>query len=454
MKIKLILFLLFIITILLQYNAPSTYSPNFCFICFLCIIYPAIKIIYNDTKIIGILNFNNLFLSSFFLTSFAFAVFIYPIYGNNSPLFLFVDLNVINKCTAISAMAFLSYSIGYSLNNNKYTNKTIFNYNIISKRIKPFYWFSCIIILLSSIFFIRNNDGDIQVGIGSYFTILLLVSSSIYFIAQAHTDRNKNFISFVKKNKIILSSLLIIALIYLLIGDRGLVIQIMVLLFSIYSVYYKKIKIAFIIPILLSGVLLMYSVRITRQGEQSLRHANVSGFLEQSQEVYVSSDFNMWTPFSDLTERYIELYLGYQIQERQGGYIYPLKIFSVLVSPIPVLPNILNNLIYDIPLSETSVGKSVGDYYDFHAGNNCIIAIYAPWGWPGIIILFFLFGYFIKYFTLNKSNSFYNAVFYVIILYMAVYLPRSSILDIYRPIIWALILIKFCNHKSINKQII
>lgn len=444
---NIILYILFAITIVLVLYSPKEYNPSFCLLCFLCIIIPAFRIIISDVKRFGFINFNTIYLSSFFLTSFSFAVFIFPVYGTESLLFLFVDQNVINKCTAICATAFLSYCIGYSIKNRVVHQKTILNYQRIEKRIKPIFWFSICSILIFSILFFKSNSDDIQVGLGSYFTLLFLASSSIYLMCKFHTNKDISFISFLKNNSIILLSLGAIALLYLLIGDRGLVIQIGMLIMGLYSIHYKKISLKIVVPLLFSGILLMYAVRITRQGDSSLRTGNINSFIEQNQENYNSEDFNIWTPFSDLTQRYIELYLGYQIQEKEGGYVYPLKIFSILAAPIPFLSNSINNIIYGFPLSATSVGKSIGDYYAFHAGNNGVIAIYTPWGLPGIIIIFILFGYFVKRISINNFSNFYSSVFYIIILCMAVYLPRSSVLDIYRPVVWAYVLIKICNRK-------
>lgn len=150
--------------------------------------------------------------------------------------------------------------------------------------------------------------------------------------------------------------------------------------------------------------------------------------------------------FSDLTERYEELYQGYEYVQTYTNQ-YPLRIFPLIFSPVPLAPNIISDVIYNKPLSETAPGAIVGRFWDVHAGTHCVIDIYMPWGIVGVILCFLLFGYAISYVTQLFNINIYYKVFYVIIVSQSIFMPRGSLFDIYRPLVWAAIIIYFLRRK-------
>lgn len=443
-----LLLILLIISLYVTIMTPSSYSPNYCIVCLCLFLYPAFMIVKKDIKEIGVINFNIFFVLSFFLVSYAFPVFIYPVTGNLSSLLDFINTTVINKCIGLCTCAFLSYAFGYSMKNSVCKFRVNISYIKVIRKSRVLYFTMFFVVLLFSSFFLYTNANDISVDIASYFIILFIVSATILLYSKTKLCKYNSLWSFINDNFFVFSSLLFIVIIYLVIGDRGTVLQICLLLLGIYSIRCKPISLRVFFPLLIIGIVLMYSIRVTRTTDASLANGDVEQFVSASQENLTQGDYAFWEPFSDLTERYVELYLGYYFQENEGGYLYPLKIFSFLAAPLPFFPNLINNALYGIPLSETSIGRIIGKYYGFHAGSHCVIAAYAPWGLPGIVIVFFLFGYFVRHVTINFNSNPYYGVIYFILLSLSIYMPRSSVLDIYRPAVWAIVLLFFWGRSS------
>ena len=192
----------------------------------------------------------------------------------------------------------------------------------------------------------------------------------------------------------------------------------------------------------------MFLVSVTRNEATSLKRGGVSSFVQEGKNVTSEqNEIGAWIYFSDLTGRYMELCNGYEYTERFGNQ-YPLKIISLVFSPIPFVPNIVNNLIYGVPLSATSPGGIVGRETDTHAGSHCVLGTYMPWGLAGTIIMFWLFGYVVSIITINSRKNIYGAACYLTIVAYAVFTPRASITDIYRPLIWTLFIIYLLKGKS------
>lgn len=72
-------YILSIFSFILYYCAPSQYSFEFSVVCLVIFLINSYQLIRNDSKKIGVINFNTIFLVSFFLCSYAFPVFLLPI---------------------------------------------------------------------------------------------------------------------------------------------------------------------------------------------------------------------------------------------------------------------------------------------------------------------------------------------------------------------------------------
>mgnify|MGYP003400972338 FL=1 len=104
------LFCLLIISIFIYLIVPENYTLSYN-IYYLIIFVLSVFIIFTHEK--NYFTFEYLFTISFFFIYYCYPVFIYPI--NKSRFFLFnygFNSNVINKCTGLSTIGYLSFGIG------------------------------------------------------------------------------------------------------------------------------------------------------------------------------------------------------------------------------------------------------------------------------------------------------------------------------------------------------
>lgn len=448
---------LFFASIILYYSAPTQYNWSFCFVCFCVFVVSAYGGIKHDTKNINTLNFNLLFAISFFLCSYAFALFIYPS-GESGLIGIAIGERNINVCTSICTCAFSAYSygyLGYFRIKNKKTGTSIINNYGIEQKTKRLYLLLVPIIIAILVFFMRTeHEVAIEVTTTPYLFVIFTDVSALLFSCYNYT-RTSHLMSlqdYVSKNRIVICGSLIIMLFYLVIGDRKIIIELGLMLLGAYSLFHKKLNFKKLFVLLLSGIFLMSMVGITRNETSSLREGGLNTFLEAS-NTELHSQNNYWSYFSDLTERYEELYFGYQYTQEKGSQ-YPLKIVPYIFSPVPLLPNVSCMLIYGIPLAETSVGLTIGQnmFSDriTHSGSHCVIDTYMPWGILGTIVVFFLFGLFVRHITDNVYTNIYYSVIYIILLSQSFFLARSSLFDVYRNAAWCIFIIYIFNRTSRN----
>ena len=442
--------LLLFLSLVLYFYAPINYNYPFCVICLSVFAIGAYNVLREDSKRMGLLNFNLFFLLSFFLCSYAFPVFMYPT-GFVGIIGLMAKESTINACTAMCTVASCCYFFGYHYR-LKIKNKDViesFHPTYSARKIAYllFYIFLVIITGVLIVFLRTAHVVSIEVTDMPYAFILFDICLAILLIINSYFLQKKSYYKFYSANRIPLLASCAIMLIFLIIGDRKPIIEIGLVVLTVLSLFYKNIKSRHLVLIIFSAAVLMAMVGLTRtSSESSLKDGGISSFVKANEEVVNDNSTTIWSYFSDLTERYEELYQGYEYVQTYTNQ-YPLRIFPLIFSPVPLAPNIISDVIYKKPLSETAPGAIVGRFWDVHAGTHCVIDIYMPWGIVGVILCFLLFGYAISYVTQLFNINIYYKVFYVIIVSQSIFMPRGSLFDIYRPLVWAAIIIYFLRRK-------
>lgn len=238
-------------------------------------------------------------------------------------------------------------------------------------------------------------------------------------------------IKFVKKYWYILSCALLIAVCMMSIGDRLVAVCLLIpLAFIINEYVYKFSKWQILIAILL-GFFLMFLISFTR-GRTSL----VEGV-----SIYRESD-NPMAMFQDVYPANTCLVLGTEAKEINGLY-KPMKIIPLILSPIPFLPSIIKDTFFDGEFSSamyfTLIYRSRSNVGESGMGSHAVADIYVSWGLMGIIALFFLLGYFVGGSYIRKNNV-YSLIIYVGFIAWSAYIPRQSIFDPYRDIVWMVVI--------------
>lgn len=442
--------ILLLISLVLFFFAPQNYSFLFCVMCFIVFAIGAYYTLRKDSKRMGLLSFNLFFLLSFYLCSYAFPVFMYPA-GFSGIIGLMANESSINVCAAMCTVAISGYFVGYHYKFEKKCGVVLQEfqptYSARTSAYLLFYFFLAIISGVLFVFLRTEHVVAIEVTDMPYAFILFEICLAILLIINSYFSNKKSYYKFYSANRTPLIASCAIMFVFLIIGDRKPIMEIGLVVLTVLSLFYKGIKSRHLVIMIISAAVLMAMVGVTRtSSNSSLRDGGFSSFVKANEEVVKDESTTMWSYFSDLTERYEELYQGYEYVQTYKNQ-YPLRIFPLLFSPIPLAPNIVSYAIYNRPLSETAPGAIVGKFWDVHAGTHCVVDIYMPWGIAGVILCFLVFGYIISCVTRQFDVNIYAKVFYVILVSQSIFMPRGSLFDIYRPLVWAAIIIYFLRRK-------
>ena len=439
---------LFVLSVIMYLYADRQYDYLFCLTCTGVFLTNSFVIVRNDLKEIGLLNFNLLFSLSFFLCSYVFAVILYPS-DILSPLFIYyVSLpeHVINKCTALCTCAYAIYSCGYFYSYRqkkiKYNSLEI-KHGLCNKSYK-IYLITFAALTINALIYMRTHADSIQVETAPFLTVLFIVSLSILLYIILIDNRGRSLKHILRNNMFLVVSIFVVVAIYTLIGDRALIVQVGLAIICAYSLLVKRINFLTLIGLFIIGVVFMYSIRLTRNTGYKISNSGISSVAQITSST-MNEDNTILAPFSDLTERYEELYLGYDYVQNKGEYYYPLKIIVLLFSPIPLLPSTASSLIYGVPTNVLSIGYAIGKNWDTSSGNHCVIDCYASWGGIGLLLVFFVFGRIVNIVTNKFRIDYRYGVCYIILLSQAIFIPRASLFDVYRPLFWGLIILYFLN---------
>lgn len=441
-------YILSIFSFILYYCAPSQYSFEFSVVCLVIFLINSYQLIRNDSKKIGVVNFNTIFLVSFFLCSYAFPVLLLPI----GEIGYFYETTVtgleeytINKTTALNTFTISIYTIAYF----SYRRKEIKEGTKISLTPK-FYRVLRVLLIIVSIaliasiqLFSRSNKEAVSVTSNPFLYVLFYVLLTIFLVSVFTQSKALNFpfITIVRKNLFVLGLIFIIVLLHMVVGDRGPILTIGLILIGSYAVCYKKIKTKNIFFLALVGFFILAFIGITRGGDSSIRLSGFMGAIKNTSNIV--SGKSLWFLFEDFTGRYMEINCGYKYT-LDYGYLYPFKIIPIIFSPFPLIPSLLSHLFYGVPFADLSSVKVINETLfsdrDGWMGTHCVIDAYMSWGIIGVIIIYAIIGRVFAYISSNSKNNILLSSLYVILLSCSLYMPRAIFFEFYRPFSWVLII--------------
>lgn len=446
---RIIVLFIFFISIILYYIAPNYVDKGYCAIClafYLVEVYIVLRI---DLKSRLYAGFNTLFFLSFFLTSFAYPLFVYD---TPADLVSMVDRNInfsyLTKCSALCLIASSIYCCGYlyALRINKcegYNNRLLkadvkdCNYGILKG-----IFFCVFIILFSFAFLFVQAGGSVSLKGGDLLAALFETIFPIVLLINTVRIKPNSFTDFIRGNYITLSLCILMMLLFIRIGDRGLILTCGLQIIIIYSICVKRIKIYNILAVVLVGFILMFSIRQLRMSDNYSGEANVSTFsnFATSSLSYYGTEYGVWFYLSDLTNISHELCLGYEYSQRHGLFHPVEEIILTLLSPAPLLPSLFSDYVLGHPTSYyvtgTELNKYMSIYGDAHYGNHCVIDVYMMWGLLGVIIVFWGFGYCVAKCYNRTFDNILFAALYVMLVSYSIYVPRNIVLSLIRPAVY------------------
>ncbi len=451
-KRLIIAIMLVILSIILYIIAPDIYSYNFCNIIFVFYIISSIWVIKRTIINNNYFNFHVLFLISFFFVNFIYPSILYPISPEYFPVYKkSFNQDVISKATALAFIGSSSYILGVFVqhrNKIEYFSKPNINFKA------HLFILTIILFLTLLVLTIFGGTQMIKGVFGStsnippgflVFTQVIIALSVILILYSKNFDGT--ILDLIRKfNKPIMVFLLYFLFIFIFTGDRGPAIQILLITLGLISIYIRPIKIKEFLLIMVIGMLLMTFVSYARSKSINSNESGLSNFVDRGTEnIQLNSFFDIGM---DLIVNNRNLYVGYDYANK-NGFSYGTSMFHYLFSPVPFLPTMLTEFFFDKPPDELTsayiITKEARSTYGL--GTNMIADLYMSFGIIGVIFFMFLLGYVVAHYH-SKSiygNRIISLIIYVYLLGFSIYLPRTSILDSSRHIIWSILLFILLN---------
>lgn len=448
--------LLCFIALLLYVFSPAKANSFFIISSFAVFIILAFPIIKTDIVNRNYFSFNIVFIFAFFLTSYCFPVFImmsdlYEDFMNLSTRSIYhVNFDYITKATSLCTVAFSVYCLGCRLDPEN--NMSIDDLPCYRKKSNIFLIIGFLAVMANIILTVSGGTRDFNQRpfIYDIFPVLYAISL-LANLKEIEVQRSiKQFIK-IFWPQLVCSGIIMLTFLYF--GERGNAITLGLITLAFYHFYYKKVGLFAMLAMAMVAVVILFSIRETRNKDDSLASGGVGAFASASSEaVHGVSPILL---FSDLIGATQELCFGYETTKRDG-LSYPSQIVLLPFYPIPKMPTILSKLLYDKEPGELFGGSILNDKMssmsDSAFGSHIVIDIFMRWGILGVVLAFYLFGRIIARYSNKKYSKGAYATIFLLLMGMSLYIARSSITDVIRPIAYAFFFIYLLKKSYSSKQ--
>ena len=308
-------YLYFIISIIMFLESPNYYSTAFCkaeMIIFLlfCFFYLRHKV-----KRLYILNFDTIFLFSFFCINYIHPCFIYPD-DSFLPAFAFpYNTHNISYGVALASIGISSYMLGNICFESKIKHKFRFcpsqRTTLLTEKVSLII---SILLFLYVFFILTINYGITHFYPRLMILIVAVISLSFYYKSILLKSENRifsnNWKGNIKLQKYNIISLLLFSISLLFLGSRGNVIALILFILGIFNCFYKKIKIQFLIPTMICSMLFMSILTLTRTTSINLTNSSFWQVMSIGYERIFENSNAIWLILLDLVlmqELYMKL---------------------------------------------------------------------------------------------------------------------------------------------------
>lgn len=393
-------------------------------------------------------DFDVIFLLTFFFIMFFFPVFMY---GTDVEKLFFAfqfdyNENVISRSSALSLLGAQAYMFGNSLVNvNKIKNAKVKQTKVIPNGILTIV--SALFVLLffvsaGSSLFSHQYDGklggDTASGAVGY---VLLALNALVFSALIIESYNWTADKMYRKNYWLFGIIGLIVAVFLVIGSRGTPLQLVLILFGLYSLKKKAINLKMMFLVVILGVLVLTVVGMFRGGEEN---AELGAFAMIQDLVLNNRNTFMAVDFVD-----------------KNGITFGQSMLSVLLSPIPFLQSFIFNTFGVNPIYASSslliTYLSLGtEDLTLGFGTNIIADLYMSFGMGGVLLFMTFLGYFIRVAMLKAKyqNDIYYLICYGVMVSYSVFLVRAEFLFFFRLLIWCLVIINIAKLHKVTLTLI
>lgn len=373
---------------------------------------------------------------------------------------IWINTKIVNKTMILSAAGLVSFIIGYS---NYKTKKRLTDNSPL--RYKPIHVKVLVFIAAVSLvaFFLTVNPlyligyyGIVEMGTEATYAILIFTICLFAIIVQ--NCRNmvvsgnipSNFRDYSKYHGHLVLFLIGIYLLSVMIsGDRGPLISIgLAYLSGYYIVTKKKLKFKYGLLFIAIGAFLMTLLGIVRNQDKNLDFkTKVLSSLNAEKNEFNES----FLPQTEELARSVRS-LHTTVNYIPGNQYYLLGRFQLqhITLTVPFVsvftPLMFDEYGYKYRGSASFVTWiNQGEYRSSGEGTTCIADFYFDFGFVGVIIGMFFFGYLIRYAEVamysNNLPSLFSHIFIVVYLSYAIYIARSAVLFNLKIVVWVFILL-------------
>lgn len=423
----------FIISLILYLYSPNEYDFKFCFWCMVLYLIEVGLCLKKEFSQGNFLSFNLIFFFSFFWTSFAYPVLVYDTpAGYLNKMIDHIDWSVLSHSTSLCLLFTSTYLLGFGSPKPIRINK-VHSFPSSNGKSDALLKIVFVLLILMAFYYL------VQAGFSYKDFAFDVAFWDLYFVLLAfclieHSKKKSkdcNFKEFYNLNKFPLFSAFFIVVLFLMFGDRGPVIKVLLVTGAIYNYYYRKIKFTQIAIVGMIGLVIMFFIRQTRGNDNLVAAASKSGMITK---VFDLKDGAIYM-FADLYGASMELNIAYAYKQNHPLY-HPERIMAIPLTVVPFVPTIVLGIL-GTSMDEFNTGKELNRQmaqFNSQFGNHIVGDLYMSTGLVGVIIFSFILGFISKKLFINRFASESSAVAYMMLFALALYLPRDSLFNIVRPL--------------------
>ena len=433
-----------LLSLLLYVFAPVDYSLAYNWIILSLFVINFVRIARG--KSYKLLSYTTVFFVVFFFVNFAYPVFIYPY----DPLFILqfrysFSPEYINSGSALCLLAFSLYLCGYELRAKPYPN---YNF-IIRQRVYELFHAVTFCVLLYNLYLVIPqwgvNYGDASVPFQSASLFVMLectLTTIICFTKKDALRGNVNAFFKVLRFHIVVS--IIFCITFLILGSREYVLVLSLLYVLLFTLFVRPIGFIKLFVALIVALTFFYFVSERRN------NADTDGSLFSRKAWQAESVSGAWNLATDLIINNRNVYVGMQYaNDPAHGFTYGVNYIPNLLSPVPFLPSLFTYTFLGVPPVECTSQQILTNYTRdelghrdlyYELGTNSVVDIYMGFGVCGVVIMFFLLGFFVKKLEVSLNDNAIAFSVYAILFTTVIFFCRSSFFGPFRNMIWAFLI--------------
>lgn len=423
------------------------YSWTYCAVC---------AVVYGVNAVMGFapgfrkepISFSLFFSLTVFICSFVFPLIIYPI-DNSYSLFQFgYNHDVITKCTALVTLAHSVYWYGVTMAGTRCYNNFIVerldvNDGMINSLTK------LVVILFVAFLFLgglefytdRYLHGNMSTNIAFQYLNVLFSTFAVTLSCM---------MLFAEKTSIYIKSFFVLSIISVIILSTGSRTLPMYLILPLAYVYQKRYNVSLLKLGMIGFVVLFAFVAIGH-----LRHEVITASALSSYDIK-SSEMGYWDNLIDFIVCNRNLYDIYSYVD-SDGILWGKNFLGSILSVVPFAQGIVSSVFgiptYQLDSAYFSTYQVFGSQASLGLGTHVVGDVYLATGLLGVVVLFYLLGYFITKLR-NGALALGNHFMYISYLYMlsySVFFCRGSFFGAVKGILWSAIALYLLN-KYYNKK--